>query len=301
MSRTVARVCVPLLFLPLLVAGCSIFDSGEDSEPTATVAAKTDASATATSEDVAVASVTMAPTTAPTTAPTPSATPTTAPTATATPSPTPTLTPTPEPTATATPIPIAENPFLNVPSPDVVLENYTVTYTGVFETPQDGQQTLEIFIEQSGPNRYHLRAGPEVEIWVIDTATYFKNPDDGAIFLIPSAVDPGLVSPAAYLIQVPNPANVPQALVIGQESIDGRPATHYRATADQVQQLGLADDQTMIDPEGVFDIWIDAELGYISQMLIDVEWTDENGERQASDIDLIITRVGSTPEVVAPI
>ncbi len=36
-------------------------------------------------------------------------------------------------------------------------------------------------------------------------------------------------------------------------------------------------------------------------MVLDVEWTDENGARQHANIDLLVTAVGSTPEIQAPI
>lgn len=280
----------------LILASCSISggDDDDDSPPP-----------TATATDEPANTATLAPelteteTAAPTATGTATPEPTSSPTATA--SPTATSTPTSTSTPTATPIPIVQNPFENVPPPDIVLENYKVIYAGEVITPEGGTETLDIAIEQSSPTRYHLKAGEEVEIWVIEDATYFRNPDDGSIFQIPSAVDPGLVSPAAYLIQVPDPANVPEALSTGEEEVDGRPAAHYSVSADQIGAFGLAEGETINDPEGTIEIWIDNELGFISQMDIDVEWTDENGTRQSADIDLLVFDVGTTGEIAPPI
>lgn len=192
-----------------------------------------------------------------------------------------------------------EEPFAGLRQPDAVLENFTVSYRGEFETSQGGVEGIEIFIEQSSPNRYHLRSGPDVEIWVIDGATYFRNPD-GSVFQIQSAVDPVLVSPAAYLIQIPNPSNVAEATEVGDEDVQGRPAMYYRIEAERLDEFGLTEG-TVEDPEGEIDVWIDQEHGYISKMLVEVEWEDENGERQSAQLELIVSEVGTTPEVQPPI
>ena len=293
MNHHLCRVALVAIVAGLILSACSLNDDAE-SEPTAAIAPDQQPSPTPTERATATNPPEATSTPLPPTATTP-------PIPTATPTPTTPPTPTPTPTATATPIPIVENPFANAPSPDAVLDNYTISYTGEFNLPDGSTETLEIFIEQSSANRYHLRAGPEVEIWVVDDATYFKNPDDGTIFLVPSAVDSGLVSPAAYLIQVPDPAEVPQALAVGSESIDGRQAVHYVVTVEQFAQFGVTEGQTVLDPEGEIEVWIDDELGFISQMLMDVEWTDETGQRQDALINLTVTAVGSTPEIVAPI
>lgn len=297
MFRRSATIAGGILIATLLLAACSISGDDEGSDPTVTA---TDAPAP---ESTSTATLEPTATEAPSETPEPTSTPEPTPTATETPTPEPT--PTSTATPTATPIPIVENPFADAPSPDLVLENYTISYSGEVETPEGGTETIEIFIEQSSPDHYHLRAGAadaEVEIWVIAGATYFRDPDDGSVFQVPTTVDPGLISPAAYLIQVPDPSNVPEALAVGEEDVDGRPATHYSVTAEQIEQFGLADeDETVIDPEGDIDIWVDNELGFISRMEFDVDWTDENGERQSAVIDLLVSNVGTTPEIVAPI
>lgn len=277
-----------VLIATLLFAACSINGDDDDASSTATDDPAPEFTATQVPEPTA-------------TEPDPTATPEPTATSTATATATPEPTSTPTATPTPTPIPIEENPFADVPSPDLVLENYTVTYNAEIETPEGELETIDIFIEQSSPDRYHLRAGAETEIWVIDGATYFRNPDDGSVFQVPTAVDPGLVSPAAYLIQVPNPASIPEALRVGEEDVDGRPAIHYSVDADQIEQFGLADDETVTDPEGDVDVWIDQELGFISRMEIDVDWTDESGARQSAVINFIISDVGSTAEIAPPV
>lgn len=294
MIRHFALILLGALLAATLISGCSVSGDEADSEdepPTATEVAPQQATPT---EDAAPTATEPPPGTA-TSTDTP--VPTSTSTATATPEPTPTATASP----TATPIPIVQNPFADVTTPDAVLENYTVNYFGEFTTPEGGTESIEMFIEQSDPTHYHLRAGGEVEIWVVGDETYFKNPDDGSVFLIPATVDPGLVSPAAYLIQVPNPSNVPEAKAVGEDEIDGRTATHFSVTAEEYQQFGLTEDETVIDPEGQIDVWIDQELGFISQMKMDVEWTDETGARQAAVLEFSVTKVGTTPEIVAPI
>ncbi len=295
MIRRVLSIVVGVLMLASFLAACSI--SGDDDDdidvPTVTEAPQPAMSPTATTEESPTE--TAASTETPTNTPEPTATATSTSTATPEPTSTPTATP------TATPIPIVDTPFANAPTLDSVLENYTVTYNGEFKNPDGSTESIDIFVEQSDPTHYHLKVGTDVEIWSIETETYFRNPADGSVFLIPSAVDPGLVSPAAYLIQVPNPENVPQALSVGTEDVGGRPATHYSVTADQIDKFGLADDQTVVDPVGDVDIWVDQELGFISQMKMDVDWTDESGTRQSAVLDLLITNVGSTAEITAPI
>jgi hypothetical protein len=279
-----------ILVLALAISGCSI--SGDDDDPataTADVAPPTQA------DSIDPTATELASPTEPASA---TATETTEPTATS--SPTATASSTATASATATELPEVENPFANVPQPDTVLENFTLSYQGEFGPPQGETESLEIFIEQSAPTRYHLRAAAGVEIWVIEDATYFRNPD-GSVFQIQSAIDPVLVSPAAYLIQIPDPADVPSALQVGQDDVDGRSATHYQVEADQVGRFGLAQDQTITDPDGEIEIWVDDELGFISRMLVDVEWTDETGSRQSAVAELLITAVGTTQEIQAPI
>jgi hypothetical protein len=270
--------------IALILSACSI--SGDDDDATATLAA-TSGPSDPTSTQVET----------PTETATESATPTSTPTSTATPSPTATSTPTPTPTPT--PLPVIQQPFAELRQPDAVLENFTVSYRGEFETTQAGMENVEIFIEQSSPSRYHLRSGSDVEIWVIDGATYFRNPD-GSVFQIQSAVDPVLVSPAAYLIQIPNPTNVTEAAEAGEEDVQGRPATRYQIEVERLPEFGLAEG-AVENPDGEIDVWVDQERGFVSKMLVDVEWENETGERQSAQIELIVSAVGSTPEVQTPI
>jgi hypothetical protein len=293
--RRALSILLGVMMLASFVAACSISGDDDDDNDSPTVTEAPQPAVSPTPTTVASPTETAASTERPTSTPEP--TPTATSTSTATPEPTPTPTATP----TATPIPIVDAPFANAPTLDSVLENYTVTYNGEFENPDGSIESIAIFVEQSNPTHYHLKVGTDVEIWFIEAATYFRNPADGSVFLIPSAVDPGLVSPAAYLIQVPNPEKVPQALSVGTEDVGGRPATHYSVTADQIDKFGLVDDQTVNDPEGDVDIWVDQELGFISQMKMDVDWTDETGTRQSAVLDLLISNVGSTAEIVAPI
>lgn len=274
--------------IALILSACSI--TGDD-DPAATPDA--DATIETTSAPTGPTATPEEPPATPTLTTTPTLTPTATSTATATE----TATPTPSPTPT--PLPVIENPFAELRQPDAVLENFTVSYRGEFETAEGGVEGLEIFIEQSSPNRYHLRSGADVEIWVIDQATYFRNPD-GSVFQIQSAVDPVLVSPAAYLIQIPNPSNISEALEVGEEEVQGRPATQYQVEPAQFDEFGLAQG-AVEGPEGEIDIWIDQEHGFISKMLFEVEWQNESGATLTAQAELLVSDVGTTPEVQAPI
>jgi hypothetical protein len=284
-GRSPLKFC-GLLLLALLLAACSVSgDDDDDAPPTATADAPPP-----TATEAAAPTDTAEPELSATATETPE------PTATATLTPTPTNTPTPSPT----PYPEIGNPFGNLTQPNDVLENFTLSYRGEFSGPEDTVEGIEIFIEQSSPTRYHLRTDAGVEIWVVEDQTYFRNPD-GSVFPIQSAVDPILISPAAYLIQIPDPRAVPSALEVGRDDVEGRPATMYSVDPAQIEQFGLSGEQTVQNPEGRIEVWVDEELGFVSRLRVDVEWTDENGQERKARTRLLVSNVGATPEIQPPI
>lgn len=282
-TRRSPLVTCGLLLMALILTACSVTgdDDDDDASPTADAPAPT---------------ATVEPSATETPEPSPTSTATPEPTPTATITPTPTNTPPPSPT----PLPEVANPFENLTQPDEVLENFTLSYRGEFGTPDGGVDSIEIEIEQSSPSRYHLRTGAGVEIWVIDDQTYFRNPD-GSVFPIQSAIDPILISPAAYLIQIPDPQSVPAALEVGREDVEGRPATRYSVDANEIELFGLSGEQAVEDAEGRIEVWIDEELGFISRLRVDVTWVDENGEERDARSRLLVSNVGATPEIQPPV
>lgn len=281
----------------LVLASCSI-GGGDDDDDESRVETP---EVTATTELTA----TTEPSPTETAEPTPTATATA--TSTPTPTPTSTSTPTPSPTPTATPLPVVENPFADAPMPDAVLENYTLSYRANFTSDDAPMDQIELLIEQHSPTSFHVNASgnPEtgreaIELWVAGEQTFLREPG-GEIFELPSTVDPTLFSPSAYVILTPDLSDTPRALEQGVEEVEGRQTTRYLVSAEHVAQSGLAEGSDEQDPEGEMEVWVDTEQGFIVRMVADVAWTDENGARRKAEIDYLISNVGSTPEIGAPV
>jgi hypothetical protein len=274
----------------ITLAACSLTgDSDSDPAPTPTAESTATTAPSATSMPTA------------TVEPTATETPNPTATATATPSPTPSPTPTP----TATPDPRVANPFNQVVTPDTALDNYTLQYTGTFR-PEATDPDISILIEQSSPTAYHIRLnrndsspGESAEFWVVDGSTYYRSPD-GSVFELPGTGDLNLQSPSAYVILVPEVTGVQQARALGEEDLDGRPTIHYEMDAEALQQIGIDGTQTMTDPEGVIDVWVDIQGGFVSKLTADVTWTNADGQTDVARIDYAVTAIGSTAPIQPP-
>lgn len=281
-------VCVAAISLAL--AACSINgDSDSDPAPTPTP------ESTAISEPSATAMSTA------TLEPTATETPEPTATATVTPSPTPSPTPTP----TATPDPRVSNPFNQVVTPDVALDNYTLQYTGRYRTDATDPD-ISILVEQSSPDAYHIRLnrndtspGESAEFWVLDGTTYYRSPD-GSVFELPGTGDLNLQSPSAYIILIPEVTGVFEARALGEEQVEGRPAIHYQMDPQALQRIGIDGTQTMTDAEGVIDVWIDIQGGFVSRLTADVTWINAENQPDLAQIDYSVTQIGTTPAIQPP-
>lgn len=251
--------------------------------PTATQAPDPEPSATATDE----------------------ATSTPANTATATVSPTPmplTPTPTRTPTPTATPLPTVTTPFGEVRLLNDHIQNFTLTYSARFQGLENEDGSVEVAIEQANPESYHLRvttAGQQTEAWRAGEQIYVLGPG-GAVVELPGLVDQNLYAPSSFIAIVPDLAGVDVATVLDDDvDLNGRSTTHYAIDPAAAAAFRPSQSEVGDDAEGVFEVWVDNELGIILQMVVDVEWTAASGS-QTIGIDYMLTNIGTTPEIAPP-
>lgn len=299
-----------LLLVPLLgacsVAGIGGDDDDDEPEITATMPSESGAG------DESEAQPTPAPDDTPTATAEPTATATDEPTATATETPAPTATPTVTPTATPvppTPTPdlTVQDPFGDLTTPNVALDNYTLRYVAEFTgLPDDpaGEARIEIQIQQHSPENYHMvvinqTEGMSTEFWVIDGTSYVAGPD-GSVTQVPGSADQNLLSPGAYMIMVPTFEQIQEAERMGTETVEGRETVYYVIESSQMNSLGTGQGQTIQDPEGQVEIWVDAEQGFMVKMLSDVTWTDPEGGQQSARFDYLVSQIGTTSEVQPP-
>ncbi len=198
---------------------------------------------------------------------------------------------------------ILENPFLDtVTFGDAGLENYSAEFTGDFYTQIAGSQPIDLMVEQSSVDNYHLVVSgfgldEQAEVWVVDGSTHVAGPG-GLTFELPSIADSVIGSPSDYLIQVPEINTISGATEVGTEEIDGRSTTHYEVDPSEISEF--TDGSEFNDATGTIDIWIDDELSIVIKMDVDVEWTDQNSDQQRVDYLYTLSNIGSTPDVQAP-
>jgi hypothetical protein len=240
----------------------------------------------------------------PTTTPTTGPTSTPEPTATATSSPTPvppTATPTVTPTPSPTPLPTRDNPFGEVISLADVLPNYTLNYTVQFDGTDDNA-AVELFIAQARPELYHLRvvsAGQQTEAWRVDEVIYVLGPG-GVVVELPGLVDPNLYAPSSFLFLVPDLSQIGVATILDEDAeVDGRPATMYEVDPASASAFLPPQSASTSDVDGVFHVWVDAQLTVITRMEADIEWSS-GSTRQAMQMEFLITQIDSTPDMTPP-
>lgn len=227
-------------------------------------------------------------------------------TATATSSPTPeppTPTPTETPTPTATPLPTVETPFVNTwPLPEEI-PNYTLEYSARFDGSADEDGAVDLLIEQANPESYHLSVSTgdqQTEAWRSGSVIHVLGPA-GAVVELPGLVDQNLYAPSSFLVLVPDLSDIESATVLGEDvEVAGRSTTHYEVDPDQAAALRPTDTEAGDDVEGSFEVWVDDELGAIVQMRVSVEWTVSR-QTERIVIDYLLSEIGTTPEVPAPI
>jgi hypothetical protein len=222
-----------------------------------------------------------------------------------------TATPTasPTPTVTSTPTPdIVEAPFATVVRPETVLTNYTVVYAAEFTgagATEDG--TIDLLIEQSAPDAYHLLIQSEgaaaslTEYWYVAGRAFFRGVD-GQVFEVTGSVDPSTFSPSAFLISVPPVISILRAERGEVEQVEGRDATYYSVEAVDAGPFAAPQDGSGFNnPEGELEVWIDNQQNFVAQLNADLKWTDNAGAERTMVIEYRVSRVGTTPQVNPPI
>lgn len=236
----------------------------------------------------------------------PDVTSTAEPTATATASPTPvplTATPTIVPSPTPTPLPTVDEPFDEAISVVDIVTNFTLTHSARFEGEDGQNETVDLLIEQSSPDRYHLRvssSGQQTEAWRAGEAIYVLGPG-GTIVELPGLVDQNLYAPSSFLFLVPNLDQIGMATVLDESAdVGGREATHYELDPAAAQAFGPTELETAEDVNGTFEVWVDNQLNMVLRISADITW-QESGIRRSMQIEFLISAIDSTPEVQAPV
>ncbi|HEX2282547.1 MAG TPA: hypothetical protein VHG52_12390 [Thermomicrobiales bacterium] len=215
------------------------------------------------------------------------------------PTPTPTITPTPSPT----PLPTAEMPFQEAWPLPAEIQNYTLEYSARFDGSAGEDGAVDLRIEQANPESYHLTvatADQQTEAWRSGDVIHVLGPG-GAVVELPGLVDPNLYAPSSFLVLVPDLGGIQTATVLDEDAdVAGRSATHYQVDPAQAVALRPSDVEVGDDAEGNFEVWVDNELGVIVQMRLSVEWTVSR-QSESIVVDYLLSNIGTTPEVPAPI
>ena len=205
---------------------------------------------------------------------------------------------------------IVEDPFADLGDLQGDVPNFTLDFTGSFENvPDDTGEVfsadLEMMLTQSEPDVYHLSFmttgddAIDVEVWSLADATYIAESGDDPVEL------PGDMAsefaPTNLLVIVPPVETLAVAEEVGQEDVNGRSATHYRVEAEDAAVILAPEGTEINDAEGDMDIWIDDELGIVLQMRSDVTWTNADDTDAAVTIDYMISDVGETDDIEAPV
>jgi hypothetical protein len=188
-----------------------------------------------------------------------------------------------------------------------VLDNFTFRMEGVVTTdPAIGPQDVIVDIQQYAPDNYHFKTeiGGAVgfEVWLIGTTAYVGTPETG-VQELPNADSSMLAafSPAIFLQPIQNDAGLRWADEVGQETVSGREATHYRLDAEAYAR-GFAEsgeEITNVTGEGG-DIWVDNEFDILLKADLDIAFTASDGTPVETQATWEVTGIGSTPEVTAP-
>jgi hypothetical protein len=89
---------------------------------------------------------------------------------------------------------------------------------------------------------------------------------------------------------------------VGESEVDGRTATEYRVDAEDAVVILLASGQdvNISNPQGEMRVWVDEELGIVTQMTADVTFENEDGSEGSMDVEYIVTDIESTDDIEAP-
>jgi hypothetical protein len=185
------------------------------------------------------------------------------------------------------------------------LPNFSMSFTfDVTGVPNQDDTSMAVEIEQSSTENYYMfvsAADMNIEVWLVDGTTYM-NQGDGTIIPLPEGTDPGLVSPAIFLQEVPPIDENLQAERVGEEEVSGRNTIHYTISGENyLDQSDVLTGGTATDIEGQVDVWIDTELNIMIKQIGDVSWTNEDSTSGTFLSDLLILDIGATNAVEAPV
>jgi len=174
---------------------------------------------------------------------------------------------------------------------------HTVTYSGV---PDTQDSAVQIDVQQASIDNYHLRQALDeqviTEAWLVDGVSY-ANLGDGQVLQIETPV----VTPADMILTVTTFENTPGVQRVGDDTIEGRAATHYRIEgADYLITYVLPELQDVSDITGGSDFWVDNEQHFQIKAEGEVTWTNADGSPGSVTYAYAVTQIGSTPAVSAP-
>jgi hypothetical protein len=185
-----------------------------------------------------------------------------------------------------------------------LLPNYTLKFDmDAAGMPDGSDATMSFQIEQAAVDKYHMKvnaADANIEMWKIGDTSYVSQ-GDGQVMEMPAGTDAGLFSPSLFLQSVPDfPPDI-NVEKIGDDTISGRSATHYRVSGkDLLATNDFGDGTTISDAKGDLDMWVDKELNIILKYGGNITWKNQDGSDGHMNIDYAITDIGSTSDVQAP-
>jgi hypothetical protein len=107
-------------------------------------------------------------------------------------------------------------------------------------------------------------------------------------------------SPALYLQPIQEDQGLRFADEIGQETVNGREATHYRLDAEDYAQGMAETGEQITNVTGEGDIWVDNELNILLRAELDIALTDATGTDVETSATWEVTEIGTTQEMSAP-
>ena len=289
-SRRLILPCLGALSVLLLVAACSTGGGKSTATSTTSAVVASPTAGHAVASPAASGSSVASPTAA--VSPTISASPS-PPAATATRS--------ASPTATI----IAEAPIGEIPPLDPEkIPNFSLELASVMSNVGGpGDVTVVYSIQQSAIDHFHLKTdggGNSMEIWKVGDKSFIAQAG-GDPAPLPEGTDMALFSPTTFLQVVPPIVTGSDAQDLGAEKIDGRSTRHYRMLAETfLKSSSFAANETINNPKGQIDVWVDDELRTPVRQQGEITWTNADGTDAHYKIDFKLTAIGSTPEIQPP-
>jgi hypothetical protein len=187
-----------------------------------------------------------------------------------------------------------------------VLTNFTLaTSYSANGMPGNPNANVELNVQQNSPTNYHVRVvndGAPIESWAVNDARYLLQ--ESGIVQLPANIDSQLFAPAVFMHSTPLPGPGDSARRVGSFVVDGRAATLYRMDPQDAARMAASDDafvDSMRDATGALDVWIDDELQVVLQISGAVAWTNGDGTPGGIRYTYLLSAIGTTPAVTAPV